>query len=130
MLTLFYIFAAISIICAFGVLFMRNPIHCALMLVGTFFCLGGIYVMLNAEFVAVIQVLVYAGAIMVLFLFVLMLLSTNEPSQVAVKWDAAKMLAVIEGDRGVKPVDHAAKAPNGSNASRAAVLSSSLASVS
>ena len=89
MLTLFYIFAAISIICAFGVLFMRNPIHCALMLVGTFFCLGGIYVMLNAEFVAVIQVLVYAGAIMVLFLFVLMLLSTNEPSQVAVKWDAA-----------------------------------------
>ena len=48
MLTLFYIFAAISIICAFGVLFMRNPIHCALMLVGTFFCLGGIYVMLNA----------------------------------------------------------------------------------
>ena len=95
MLTLFYIFAAISIICAFGVLFMRNPIHCALMLVGTFFCLGGIYVMLNAEFVAVIQVLVYAGAIMVLFLFVLMLLSTNEPSQVAVKWDADKMLAVI-----------------------------------
>ena len=49
--------------------FHEKLIHCALMLVGTFFCLGGIYVMLNAEFVAVIQVLVYAGAIMVLFLF-------------------------------------------------------------
>ena len=95
MLILFYLFATISVICALGVLFMKNPFHCALMLVGTFFCLGGIYVMLNAEFVAVIQVLVYAGAIMVLFLFVLMLLSTNEPSQVAVKWDVGKMLAVV-----------------------------------
>lgn len=95
MLYFFYIFSAISVVCALGVLVLRNPIHCALMLVSTFFCLGAIYVLLNAEFVAVIQVLVYAGAIMVLFLFVLMLLSTDEPSQVAVRWDAAKMLAVI-----------------------------------
>jgi NADH-quinone oxidoreductase subunit J len=95
MLPLFYVFATISVIFALGVLILKNPIHCALMLVGTFFCLGGIYVMLNAEFVAVIQVLVYAGAIMVLFLFVLMLLSTDEPSQVSVKWNAGKMLAVI-----------------------------------
>ena len=95
MLYFFYIFSAVSVICALGVLVLRNPIHCALMLVSTFFCLGAIYVLLNAEFVAVIQVLVYAGAIMVLFLFVLMLLSTDEPSQVAVRWDAAKMLAVI-----------------------------------
>ena len=94
MLTLFYIFAAISVFFALGVLFMKNPIHSALMLVGTFFCLGSIYVLLNAEFVAVIQVLVYAGAIMVLFLFVLMLLSSGEQSKFAVKWDAAKILAV------------------------------------
>ena len=65
MLIIFYIFAALSILGGLGVLFLRNPIHCALSLVGTFFCLGSIYVMLNAEFVAVIQVLVYAGAIMV-----------------------------------------------------------------
>jgi len=86
MLTIFYIFAVLSVLGALGVLFLRNPIHCALSLVGTFFCLGAIYVMLNAEFVAVIQVLVYAGAIMVLFLFVLMLLSSKDSEQYVNKW--------------------------------------------
>ena len=93
MLIIFYIFAALSILGGLGVLFLRNPIHCALSLVGTFFCLGSIYVMLNAEFVAVIQVLVYAGAIMVLFLFVLMLLSSKNLDQNANKWPIGKMLA-------------------------------------
>jgi NADH-quinone oxidoreductase subunit J len=93
MLIIFYIFAALSILGALGVLFLRNPIHCALSLVGTFFCLGSIYVMLNAEFVAVIQVLVYAGAIMVLFLFVLMLLSSKTSEQNTNKWPIGKILA-------------------------------------
>jgi NADH-quinone oxidoreductase subunit J len=93
MLIIFYIFAALSILGGLGVLFLRNPIHCALSLVGTFFCLGAIYVMLNAEFVAVIQVLVYAGAIMVLFLFVLMLLSSKDIEQYANKWPTGKILA-------------------------------------
>ena len=90
MLIIFYIFAALSILGGLGVLFLRNPIHCALSLVGTFFCLGAIYVMLNAEFVAVIQVLVYAGAIMVLFLFVLMLLSSKDIEQYVNKWRLEK----------------------------------------
>ena len=93
MLIIFYIFAALSILGGLGVLFLRNPIHCALSLVGTFFCLGSIYVMLNAEFVAVIQVLVYAGAIMVLFLFVLMLLSSKTSDQNTNKWSIGKILA-------------------------------------
>ena len=93
MLIIFYIFAVLSIFGALGVLFLRNPIHCALSLVGTFFCVGAIYVMLNAEFVAVIQVLVYAGAIMVLFLFVLMLLSSKDTDQYANKWPIGKILA-------------------------------------
>ena len=93
MLTIFYIFAVLSVLGALGVLFLRNPIHCALSLVGTFFCLGAIYVMLNAEFVAVIQVLVYAGAIMVLFLFVLMLLSSKDSDQYVNKWTVGKILA-------------------------------------
>ena len=93
MLIIFYIFAALSILGGLGVLFLRNPIHCALSLVGTFFCLGSIYVMLNAEFVAVIQVLVYAGAIMVLFLFVLMLLSSKTSDQNTNKWPIGKILA-------------------------------------
>lgn len=92
----FYIFALLSIVSAAGVLFLRNPIHSALSLVGTFFCLGAIYVMLNAEFVAVIQVLVYAGAIMVLFLFVLMLLSNEEGMQQhAIRWTPAKGVAAV-----------------------------------
>ena len=93
MLIIFYIFAALSILGGLGVLFLRNPIHCALSLVGTFFCLGSIYVMLNAEFVAVIQVLVYAGAFMVLFLFVLMLLSSKTSDQNTNKWPIGKILA-------------------------------------
>ncbi len=93
MLTIFYIFAALSVFGALGVLFLKNPIHCALSLVGTFFCLGSIYVMLNAEFVAVIQVLIYAGAIMVLFLFVLMLLSSKDTEMSSNKWTVGKILA-------------------------------------
>ena len=93
MLTIFYFFAFLSIMGGVGILFLRNPIHCALSLVGTFFCLGSIYVMLNAEFVAVIQVLVYAGAIMVLFLFVLMLLSPKMLGQNTKKWSIQKTLA-------------------------------------
>ena len=93
MLTIFYIFAALSVFGALGVLFLKDPIHCALSLVGTFFCLGSIYVMLNAEFVAVIQVLIYAGAIMVLFLFVLMLLSSKDTDMSSNKWTVGNILA-------------------------------------
>jgi len=94
-LTIFYIFAALSVFGALGVLILKNPIHCALSLVGTFFCLGSIYVMLNAEFVAVIQVLIYAGAIMVLFLFVLMLLSSRDTHMSSNKLTVRKVLAVL-----------------------------------
>ncbi len=93
MLIIFYIFAILSVIGALGVLFLRDSIHSALSLVGTFFCLGAIYVLLNAEFVAVIQVLVYAGAIMVLFLFVLMLLTSSDADQYTNKWTPGKILA-------------------------------------
>ena len=93
LLTIFFIFAALSVFGALGVIFLKNPINCALSLVGTFFCLGSIYVMLNAEFVAVIQVLIYAGAIMVLFLFVLMLLSSKDTEMSSNKLNAGKILA-------------------------------------
>jgi len=95
MLILFYIFAGLSILGGLGVIFLRNPIHCALSLVATFFCLGVIYVMLNAEFVAVVQVLIYAGAIMVLFLFVLMLLSSKDSELYSNKWSIGKILAFL-----------------------------------
>ena len=71
----FYIFAAAAVVSATLCILQRNPIWSLLWLVSTMMALAGIYVLLNAQFVAAIQVLVYAGAIMVLFLFILMLLN-------------------------------------------------------
>jgi NADH-quinone oxidoreductase subunit J len=79
---LFFIpLAGLALATAVLVILLRNPIYCALALVGTFFSLSGLYLLLQAEFIAVVQVIIYAGAIMVLFLFVIMLLDVgHEPS--------------------------------------------------
>ena len=71
----FYIFAAAAIVSAALCILQKNPVSAALWLVSTMFSLAAIYVLLNAQFIAAIQVLVYAGAVMVLFLFVIMLLN-------------------------------------------------------
>jgi NADH-quinone oxidoreductase subunit J len=71
----FYIFAAIAVLSATLCILQRSPMVSALWLISTMFSLAAIYVLLNAQFIAAIQVLVYAGAIMVLFLFVIMLLN-------------------------------------------------------
>jgi len=71
----FLAFAFIAVVTGIGVVFSRNPVYCALLLVINFFCLAVFYVLLNAQFLAAVQVTVYAGAIMVLFVFVVMLLS-------------------------------------------------------
>ena len=75
---LFWIFAVCTVGSAAIVISARSPMNSAMALVATFFFLAGIYVLLWAHTIAVLQVLVYAGAIMVLFLFVIMLLSLNE----------------------------------------------------
>ena len=72
---LFYVFAAVAVGASLLVIAQRNPIYSVLLLVASFGALSGLYVMLDAPFVAVIQIVVYAGAIMVLFLFVVMLLN-------------------------------------------------------
>jgi len=71
----FYSVAAVAIISAILVISCKNPINSALSLVMAFFCLAVFYVMLNAPFLAVVQVMIYAGAIMVLIIFVIMLLN-------------------------------------------------------
>ena len=76
-LTLFFILAAISVVAAFGVVFNKNVVHSALSLLVNFCALAVFYFMLNAQFLAVAQILVYAGAIVVLFLFVVMLLGAE-----------------------------------------------------
>lgn len=80
---LFYLFSLIAIVSGVGVVTMRNPIASALSLVVCFFFLAADYVLMDAHFVAVIQILVYAGAIMVLFIFVIMLLNLREGDHLA-----------------------------------------------
>lgn len=75
---LFYIFSLATLVCAGGVIAAKNPIASAMSLVACFFFLSGIYVLLWAHTIAALQVLVYAGAVMVLFLFVIMLLSLTD----------------------------------------------------
>jgi NADH-quinone oxidoreductase subunit J len=75
----FYVFAAAAVISAALCILQKSPVAAALWLVSTMFSLAAIYVLLNAQFIAAIQVLVYAGAIMVLFLFVIMLLNLGHP---------------------------------------------------
>ena len=72
---LFYLFGAAAIVASILVIAQRNPIYSVLLLIASFGALSGLYVLLDAPFVAVIQIIVYAGAIMVLFLFVVMLLN-------------------------------------------------------
>ena len=75
---LFAVFAVATVVASIGVIVARNPIGSAMSLVASFFFLSGIYVLLWAHTIAALQVLVYAGAIMVLFLFVIMLLSLQD----------------------------------------------------
>ncbi|HXG95031.1 MAG TPA: NADH-quinone oxidoreductase subunit J [Blastocatellia bacterium] len=78
--TLFIIFAVIAVASALNILIQRNPLYSALSLIVTLASLSALYLTLHAQFIAAIQVVVYAGAIMVLFVFVIMLL--NEPKDV------------------------------------------------
>src|SRR5258707_10181388 len=72
---LFYLFGAMAVAASLLVIAQRNPIYSVLLLILSFGALSGLYILLDAPFVAVIQIIVYAGAIMVLFLFVVMLLN-------------------------------------------------------
>jgi NADH-quinone oxidoreductase subunit J len=78
--TFFWLFAAGAVVSAVMCILRRNPVAAAMWLVATMFSLAGIFLLLSAPFIAAIQVLVYAGAIMVLFLFVIMLLNLTVPA--------------------------------------------------
>jgi NADH-quinone oxidoreductase subunit J len=77
---LFYLFAGSAIACSLFVILKKNPVSSAFSLVMVFFSFAGIYAMLDAHLIAALQILVYAGAIMVLFVFVIMLLNADVPS--------------------------------------------------
>ncbi|GEM62069.1 MULTISPECIES: NADH-quinone oxidoreductase subunit J family protein [Sphingobacterium] len=95
-MTVFYLVAFLSIFFALMTIFTKNPVHSVLYLVITFFTFTIHYILLNAQFLAVVNFIVYMGAIMVLFLFVLMLLNLNKDTE-PMKSNLVKMMGVIAG---------------------------------
>jgi NADH-quinone oxidoreductase subunit J len=77
-LVVFFLLALLAVAGAVSLIVQRHPIHCALSLIVVMVALAGLYLLLEAEFVAAVQIIVYAGAIMVLFVFVIMLLNAGE----------------------------------------------------
>ena len=84
----FYVLAAVMVASAVMTITRKSPVHSAVFLVLSFLCLAGIFVTLEAEFLAAVQVLVYAGGIMVLFLFVVMLVKLDEVEGTSRTWQA------------------------------------------
>ncbi|GHE40365.1 NADH-quinone oxidoreductase subunit J family protein [Sphingobacterium griseoflavum] len=95
-MSVFYLVAFLAIFFALMTIFTKNPVHSVLYLVVTFFTLTIHYILLNAQFLAVVNFIVYMGAIMVLFLFVLMLLNMNEESE-PMKSNLVKVMGAIAG---------------------------------
>jgi NADH-quinone oxidoreductase subunit J len=93
----FWVFAPISVASAIGMLVMRNAVHAALFLVVNFFTLAVMYLLLDAPFLFAVQIIVYAGAIMVLFLFVIMLLGVGSDVDLKERLLAQRGLAVLLG---------------------------------
>jgi NADH-quinone oxidoreductase subunit J len=94
-LIVFVVLAPLAVVTALGMVLTRNAVYSALLLVVNFFCLAGFYVLLEAQFVAAVQVIVYAGAIMVLFLFVLMLLGIGNEEAVSETIKGQRPAAVL-----------------------------------
>ena len=93
---LFLILTALTLVSAMGVVTARKPIYSVLALIATFFCLSGHYILLNAQFLAAVNIIVYAGAIMVLFLFTIMFLNLRNDDEEA-KTNLTKIASVIVG---------------------------------
>lgn len=95
----FYAFAALTVAGAIGVIALRNPVHAALSLLGTFLAVAALFVLQHAEFLAAVQVLIYAGGVMVLFLFVIMLVNVrtlpSEPQHLRSLAPGAVVVALV-----------------------------------
>ena len=128
---LFYLFSAVLLFAAFRVITARNPVYAALFLVLTFFQAAGVWMLLKAEFLAISLVLVYVGAVMVLFLFVVMMLDIDVAALRAGFWKhfpiaatigaliALEMAAVLMG--GFRPTEEPRAMPAAAAAAQAGV---------
>ena len=92
---IFFVFAVPLVVTALAVVVARNPVYAAMNLVAAFFFMAGIYVLLTAHLIAFMQILVYAGAVMVLFLFVIMLLSIGDEHLDRTRKKAMQYLGVL-----------------------------------
>lgn len=100
---LFVLMAIVIVVTSIGVVASRNPVRSALNLVANFFALAVLYLFLYAQFVAAVQIIVYAGAIMVLFLFTIMLLNLGSPAELAdrgeikrpITWGLALLFVIV-----------------------------------
>ena len=125
---MFFFLATVAVAAALGMLIARSPVSSALWLVLNLFCIAGLYLTLNASFIGAIQILVYAGAIMVLFLFVIMLLNLSAlPELEKIEWAGiggflvglvilSQLLYVValQFELGVQPVEGSVAAEVGS----------------
>jgi NADH-quinone oxidoreductase subunit J len=93
---LFFFLSALAIFSAVMVLLSKSPVHSVLWLIAVFFAISGHYILLNAQFLAIVNLIVYAGAIMVLFLFVIMLMNLNANAEPKKYW-WMKFAGVISG---------------------------------
>jgi len=95
LLPMFFIFAGLAVLGALGVLVCRNPIHAALSLVGMMVSLAVIYLLHHAEFIFAIQIMVYAGAVTTLIVFVIMLLDVQKEEGLATRLTGSKVFGVL-----------------------------------
>jgi len=93
---LFFFLSVLAIFSAIMVLLSKSPVHSVLWLIAVFFAISGHYILLNAQFLAIVNLIVYAGAIMVLFLFVIMLMNLNANAEPRKYW-WMKLAGVISG---------------------------------
>ncbi len=91
---LFYLFGSVAVGTAIAMILQRNPVMSALLLVGNFFCIAALYLMLQQQFLAVIQIVVYTGAIMVLVIFVIMLLNLGDERRLTERLNGWQSLGI------------------------------------
>jgi len=116
-LLIFFVLAGLAVLGAVSLVLQKHPIHSALSLIVVMVCLAGLYLLMGAEFVAAVQIIVYGGAIMVLFIFVIMLLNAGEEERtdfskiakfaglpLALALTAAIAAAVVKPDQSLHPV--------------------------
>jgi len=127
-LLVFFVLAALAIIGALSLILQKHPIHSALSLIVVMVSLAGLYLLLGAEFVAAVQIIVYGGAIMVLFVFVIMLLNAGEEEHTdfskLAKFGGLPLALALTGLLAAAMVHHAGTVPNPKNPDALASTSS------